>query len=99
MYLEFGLPGRPVHYQHDPVQTIKTSVVGAMNMLGLAKRLAQKFFKPQLVKSTETQVYHLNPRIIGKRWSIDCEAVMTRERGQRVTFLTTTASTKLIFGL
>ena len=30
-------PASPVHYQHDPVQTIKTSVHGAINMLGLAK--------------------------------------------------------------
>ena len=45
LYLEvdriFNLacPASPVHYQHDPVQTIKTSVLGAINMLGLAKRL------------------------------------------------------------
>ena len=43
--LEFDLPGQPVHYQHDPVQTIKTSVVGAMNMLGLAKRTGAKIFQ------------------------------------------------------
>ena len=33
-------PASPIHYQHDPVQTTKTNVVGAINMLGLAKRLA-----------------------------------------------------------
>src|SRR3990170_7743734 len=32
-------PASPIHYQHDPVQTTKTSVLGAINMLGLAKRL------------------------------------------------------------
>ena len=32
-------PASPIHYQHDPVQTMKTSVIGAINMLGLAKRL------------------------------------------------------------
>ena len=32
-------PASPIHYQHDPVQTIKTCVHGAINMLGLAKRL------------------------------------------------------------
>ena len=32
-------PASPIHYQHDPVQTTKTNVVGAINMLGLAKRL------------------------------------------------------------
>ena len=45
LYLEvdqiynLACPASPVHYQHDPVQTTKTSVHGAINMLGLAKRL------------------------------------------------------------
>jgi UDP-glucuronate decarboxylase len=34
----FACPASPVHYQYDPVQTTKTSVHGAINMLGLAKR-------------------------------------------------------------
>jgi UDP-glucuronate decarboxylase len=38
-------PASPVHYQHDPVQTTKTSVHGAINMLGLAKRLKAKIFQ------------------------------------------------------
>jgi UDP-glucuronate decarboxylase len=38
-------PASPVHYQFDPVQTTKTSVVGAINMLGLAKRLKAKIFQ------------------------------------------------------
>jgi UDP-glucuronate decarboxylase len=38
-------PASPVHYQHDPVQTTKTSVHGAINMLGLAKRLRAKVFQ------------------------------------------------------
>jgi len=38
-------PASPIHYQHDPVQTTKTSVVGAINMLGLAKRLKAKIFQ------------------------------------------------------
>ncbi len=38
-------PASPVHYQHDPVQTTKTSVHGAINMLGLAKRLNAKIFQ------------------------------------------------------
>lgn len=38
-------PASPVHYQFDPVQTTKTSVIGAMNMLGLAKRLKIKVFQ------------------------------------------------------
>ena len=38
-------PASPVHYQHDPVQTTKTSVHGAINMLGLAKRLRCRIFQ------------------------------------------------------
>ncbi|MDB5645845.1 MAG: NAD-dependent dehydratase [Methylobacterium sp.] len=38
-------PASPVHYQFDPVQTAKTSVIGAINMLGLAKRLKAKVFQ------------------------------------------------------
>ncbi len=38
-------PASPVHYQHDPVQTTKTSVHGAINVLGLAKRLRAKVFQ------------------------------------------------------
>jgi UDP-glucuronate decarboxylase len=38
-------PASPIHYQYDPVQTTKTSVHGAINMLGLAKRLKAKIFQ------------------------------------------------------
>ena len=38
-------PASPIHYQHDPVQTTKTSVYGAINMLGLAKRTGAKIFQ------------------------------------------------------
>jgi len=38
-------PASPIHYQHDPVQTTKTSVIGAINMLGLAKRVGAKIFQ------------------------------------------------------
>ena len=38
-------PASPVHYQHDPVQTTKTNVLGAINMLGLAKRLKCRIFQ------------------------------------------------------
>lgn len=51
-------PASPVHYQHDPVQTTKTSVIAAINMLGLAKRLKAKIlqasFLAQLVRSGAT---------------------------------------------
>src|SRR6266480_1070088 len=51
LYLEvdqiynLACPASPVHYQHDPVQTTKTSVHGAINMLGLAKRLRARVFQ------------------------------------------------------
>ena len=51
LYLEvdeiynLACPASPIHYQHDPVQTLKTSVHGAINMLGLAKRLGVKIFQ------------------------------------------------------
>jgi len=38
-------PASPVHYQHDPVQTTKTNVMGAINMLGLAKRIKARIFQ------------------------------------------------------
>ena len=38
-------PASPIHYQHDPVQTTKTSVIGAINMLGLAKRVKAPIFQ------------------------------------------------------
>lgn len=38
-------PASPIHYQHDPVQTTKTSVLGAINMLGLAKRMQATIFQ------------------------------------------------------
>jgi UDP-glucuronate decarboxylase len=45
-------PASPVHYQHDPVQTIKTSVHGAINMLGLAKRLNCK-----ILQASTSEIY------------------------------------------
>ena len=45
-------PASPVHYQFDPVQTTKTSVIGAINMLGLAKRL-----KIKVLQASTSEVY------------------------------------------
>lgn len=45
-------PASPIHYQYDPVQTTKTSVHGAINMLGLAKRL-----KAKILQSSTSEVY------------------------------------------
>jgi len=45
-------PASPIHYQHDPVQTTKTSVIGAINMLGLANRL-----KCRILQASTSEVY------------------------------------------
>lgn len=45
-------PASPIHYQHDPVQTTKTSVLGAINMLGLAKRLGCR-----ILQASTSEVY------------------------------------------
>lgn len=53
-------PASPVHYQHDPVQTTKTSVLGALNMLDLARRLKAKIFQ-----ASTSEVYgdpHIHPQ-------------------------------------
>ncbi len=71
-------PASPIHYQHDPVQTTKTSVHGAINMLGLAKRLRAKILQastsevygdPNIHPQTEDYWGHVNP--IGPRSCYD----------------------------
>jgi len=63
-------PASPIHYQFDPVQTTKTSVHGAINMLGLAKRVRAKIFQastsevygdPQIHPQPESYWGHVNP--------------------------------------
>jgi UDP-glucuronate decarboxylase len=76
LYLEvdgiFNLacPASPVHYQKDPVQTLKTNVHGAINMLGLAKRTKARFFQastseiygdPEISPQDETYWGNVNP--------------------------------------
>lgn len=71
-------PASPVHYQFDPVQTTKTSVHGAINMLGLAKRIKAKIFQastseiygdPQVHPQSESYWGHVNS--IGTRSCYD----------------------------
>lgn len=71
-------PASPVHYQFDPVQTTKTSVIGAINMLGLAKRLKVKILQastseiygdPEIHPQTEEYWGNVNP--IGLRSCYD----------------------------
>jgi UDP-glucuronate decarboxylase len=56
-------PASPIHYQHDPVQTTKTSVHGAINMLGLAKRI-----KAKIMQASTSEVYgdpSIHPQVEG----------------------------------
>ncbi|HEX2804110.1 MAG TPA: UDP-glucuronic acid decarboxylase family protein [Sphingomicrobium sp.] len=71
-------PASPIHYQHDPIQTTKTSVAGAINMLGLAKRLripilqastSEVYGDPAVHPQSEDYWGHVNP--IGPRSCYD----------------------------
>jgi len=71
-------PASPIHYQHDPIQTTKTSVHGAINMLGLAKRLnvpilqastSEVYGDPEVHPQTEDYWGHVNP--VGQRSCYD----------------------------
>src|SRR5271156_4993218 len=71
-------PASPVHYQFDPVQTTKTSVIGAINMLGLAKRLKVKILQASTsevygdpVVHPQTEEYWGNVNTIGRRSCYD----------------------------
>jgi UDP-glucuronate decarboxylase len=54
-------PASPVHYQHDPVQTTKTSVIGAINMLGLAKRTGARIMQASTSEVYGDPAYHPQP--------------------------------------
>ncbi len=71
-------PASPIHYQYNPIKTIKTSVMGAVNMLGLAKRIRAKILQastsevygdPEIHPQTESYWGHVNP--IGLRSCYD----------------------------
>jgi UDP-glucuronate decarboxylase len=71
-------PASPIHYQHDPIQTTKTSVIGAMNMLGLAKRLNARIFQASTSEvygdptvHPQTEEYWGNVNTIGPRSCYD----------------------------
>ena len=71
-------PASPVHYQFDPVQTTKTSVHGAINMLGLAKRVKAKILQASTSEvygdpdvHPQTEEYHGNVNTIGPRACYD----------------------------
>lgn len=84
LYLEvdqiynLACPASPIHYQHDPVQTTKTSVHGSINMLGLAKRLNAKILQASTsevygdpVEHPQTESYWGNVNPIGPRSCYD----------------------------
>jgi UDP-glucuronate decarboxylase len=71
-------PASPIHYQFNPIKTVKTSVMGAINMLGLAKRIKAKVLQastsevygdPEIHPQTEEYWGHVNP--IGERACYD----------------------------
>jgi len=74
----FACPASPVHYQYNPVKTVKTSVMGAINMLGMAKRVGARILQastsevygdPQIHPQTEDYFGNVNP--IGLRSCYD----------------------------
>ena len=71
-------PASPVHYQFNPIKTVKTSVMGAINMLGLAKRVKAKILQastsevygdPQIHPQPESYWGNVNP--VGRRSNYD----------------------------
>jgi len=71
-------PASPIHYQFDPVQTTKTSVIGAINMLGLAKRVKAKVFQASTSEiygdpnvHPQTEEYRGNVNTLGPRACYD----------------------------
>ena len=83
-------PASPIHYQHDPVQTTKTSVHGAINMLGLAKRL-----RAHILQASTSEVYgdpEVHPQdesYWGRVNPMGRERAMTRENVARKHYFST----------
>src|SRR5690606_40673648 len=58
-------PASPIHYQYNPVKTVKTSVMGMINMLGLAKRVKARILQASTSERSEE-------RRVGKEWRYQC---------------------------
>ena len=61
-------PGSPVHYQHNLIKTVKTSVMGAINALGLAKRVGARILQAStwgVDGDPEVQPYYNNFKLVG----------------------------------
>src|ERR1700722_17720915 len=72
-------PASPIHYQHDPVQTTKTSVHGAINMLGLAKRLKVRIFQASTSEVYGDPTVHPQTEAIGETSTqLEAEVATTR---------------------
>lgn len=79
----FACPASPVHYQYNPVKTIKTSVMGTINMLGLAKRV-----KARILQASTSEVYG-DPRVHPQKESywghVNCIGIRScYDEGKRV---------------
>lgn len=76
-------PASPVHYQYNPVKTIKTNVLGTMNMLGLAKRVKARFFL-----ASTSEVYgdpDVHPQTEDYRGNVNCIGIRScYDEGKRV---------------
>ena len=76
-------PASPVHYQYNPVKTLKTSFLGAYNMLGLAKRV-----KARILQASTSEVYgdpNILPKsvLLGKREPYRREVLLRRGKARR----------------
>jgi UDP-glucuronate decarboxylase len=84
MYIEvseiynLACPASPIHYQHDPVQTTKTSVHGAINMLGLAKRTKAKIFQASTSEVYGDPTVHPQPESLLGACQPDRRAIVLR---------------------
>ena len=77
-YIILACPASPIHYQYNPIKTVKTCTIGVINMLGLAKKITQKFYRQVQVKFMEIQIliprtkmYNGNVNPIGPRSCYD----------------------------
>ena len=73
-------PASPIHYQNDPVQTVKASVHGSINMLGLAKRIKAKIFQASTSEVYGEPAFIHSLRVTGGTSTpLVCDHAMTKE--------------------
>ena len=74
-------PASPIHYQFNPIKTIKTCTIGVINMLGLAKKIMLKYYKQVQVKFMVIRKFIRSQRIIMEMLThLVLDHVMTREK-------------------